>query len=47
MTVRDNTIAAKGLGDFFRRLGKKGPTVSKRMAKKRIKENGTSFADWY
>ena len=33
MTVIDNTIKGEGLGDFFKNLGKKGLTVSKRMAK--------------
>ena len=33
MVVSDNTIKAKGLGDFFRNLGKKGLNVSKKMAK--------------
>ena len=33
MIVSDNTIKAKGLGDFFKNLGKKGLNVSKKMAK--------------
>ena len=33
MVVSDNTIKAKGLGDFFRNLSKKGLNVSKKMAK--------------
>ena len=33
MTVSDNTIQAEGLGDFFKKLGKKGLNVSKKMAK--------------
>ena len=33
MIVSDNTIQAEGLGDFFKRLGKKGINVSKKMAK--------------
>ena len=34
MPVSDNTIKAEDLGDFFKKLGKKGLNVSKRMAKK-------------
>ena len=37
MTVSDNTIQAEGLGDFFKNLGKKGPNVSKKMAKNVLK----------
>ena len=33
MIVSDNTIQAQGLADFFKNLGKKGPNVSKKMAK--------------
>ena len=33
MIVSDNTIQAEGLSDFFKSLGKKGPNVSKKMAK--------------
>ena len=33
MIVSDNTIAAEGLGDFFKNLGKKGLNVSKNLAK--------------
>ena len=33
MTVSDNTIAAEGLGEFFWNLIKKGPNISKSMAK--------------
>ena len=33
MIVSDNTINAEGLGDFFRKFGKKGLDVSKKMAK--------------
>ena len=29
MTLNDKTIKAKGLGDFFKNLGKKGLNVSK------------------
>ena len=34
MTVNDNTIAAKGFGDLFKPLFKKGLNVSKKMEKK-------------
>ena len=37
MTVSDNTIQAEGLGDIFKILGKKGPNVSKKMAKNVLK----------
>ena len=37
MIVSDNTIQAEGLGDFFKNLGKKGLNVSKKMAKKVLK----------
>ena len=33
MTVSDNTIVAESLSDFFKNLGKKGPSVSKKMVK--------------
>ena len=33
MTVGDNTITAEALGDYFMNLDKKGPNVSKKMAK--------------
>ena len=33
MIVSDNTIQAEGLGDFLKNLGKKGLSVSKKMAK--------------
>ena len=32
--VSDNKKQAERLGDFFKSLGKKGPNVSKKMAKK-------------
>ena len=32
-TVSDTTILAEGWGDFFKNLGKKGLSVSKKMAK--------------
>ena len=40
MIVTDNTIQAEGLGDFFKSLGKKGLTVSKKMAKNVISNPG-------
>ena len=43
MIVSDNVIQAEGLGDFFKKLGKKGLNVSKKMAKKRIKQPWTSL----
>ena len=33
MTVSDNTKKFGGLGEFFKNLGKKGPNLSKKMAK--------------
>ena len=33
MIVKDNTIQAENLGDFFKNLGKKRVNVSKKMAK--------------
>ena len=43
MTVTDNTKQAEGLGDSFKILCEKGLNVSKKMAKKRIKEPGRSL----
>ena len=37
MTVSNNTIKAKGLGDVFKNLGKRGLNVSKKMAKNVLK----------
>ena len=37
LTVSDNTIQAKGLGDFFKNFGKKGFKISKKMAENVIK----------
>ena len=34
LTVSDNPFQAEVLGDFFKNLGKKGPYVLKKMAKK-------------
>ena len=33
MTVSGNTIQAEGPGDFLKKLGKKGPNVSQKIAK--------------
>ena len=54
INVTDNTIAAEGLGVFYKNLVKKGLTVSKKMAKNVLKNpgraleigaiNGTAFA---
>ena len=43
MTVSDNRIQGEGLGDFFRNLGKKGPNVRKKIAKKRFKNPGPAL----
>ena len=43
MTVSDNTMKAEGLGDFFRKLGEKGPNVSKKMAKNVITYPGSAL----
>ena len=43
MIVSDNTIQAEGLGDFFRKLGKKGLNVSKKMAKNVLSNPGRAL----
>ena len=43
MIVSDNTIKAKGLGDFFKNLGKKGLNVSKKMAKNVLSNPGRAL----
>ena len=43
MIVSDNTIQAKGLGYFFKNLGKKGLNVSKKMAKNVLKNPGRAL----
>ena len=43
LTVSDNTIQAEGLGDFFKKLGKKGLNVSKEMAKNVLKNPGRAL----
>ena len=40
MSVSDNKPEAEGLGDFFKNLGKKGLSVSKKMAKNVISNPG-------
>ena len=37
MTVSDNTLKSEKLADFFKNLDKKGPDVSKKMAKHVLK----------
>ena len=37
MSVSDNTIQAEDLGEFSKKLGKKGLSISKKMAKKVLK----------
>ena len=43
MIVSDNVIQAEGLGDFFKNLGKKGLTVSKKMAKNVLSNPGRAL----
>ena len=43
MIVRDNTIAAKTFGDFFKNLCKKGLNVSKEMARNVLKKQGRAL----
>ena len=43
MTVSDDTIKAEDLGDFFKNLGKKGPNVSKKMAKNVLSNPGRAL----
>ena len=43
MIVSDNTIQAESLGDFFKNLGKKGLSVSKKMAKNVLSNPGRAF----
>ena len=43
MTASDNRLIAKGLGDFFKNLGKKGLNESKKMAKNVLKNRGRAF----
>ena len=33
MTLSDNTIKAESLGDFFKKMGRKGLNVTKKLAK--------------
>ena len=43
MIVSDNTLQAEGLSDFFKNLGKKGPNVSKKMAKNVLSNPGRAL----
>ena len=43
MTVSDNTMQAERLGDFFKNLCKKGPNVSKKLAKNLSSNPGLDF----
>ena len=43
LTVSDNTIQGESMGDFFKNLGKKGPNVSKKMAKNKISNRGRAL----
>ena len=43
MIVSDNVIQAGGLGYFFKKLGKKGLNVSKKMAKNVINNPGRAL----
>ena len=43
MTVSDNTIKSKSLGDFFGDLGKKGFIVSKKLAKNALSNQGRAL----
>ena len=43
MIVSDKVIQAEGLGDFFKKLGKKGPNVSKKMAKNVLTNPGRAL----
>ena len=43
MTVSDNTIVAESLGDFFKKLSKKGLIVSKKKAKNVLKNPGRAL----
>ena len=43
MIVSDNVIQAEGLGDFFKNLGKKGISVTKKMAKNVLSNPGRAL----
>ena len=45
MTVGDNTTQAKGSGDFFENLGKKGLNLSKKNGEKCFKNPSRSLED--
>ena len=40
MTFSDNTVQTEGLGNFFKNLGRKALTISKKMAKNVLKNLG-------
>ena len=41
--VRDNTIKAEGIGDFFKNLVRKGLNLSKKMAKNVLKNTSRAL----
>ena len=43
MTVSNNTIAAEGLGNFFKDLGEEGMNGSKEIAKSGLKNPGRAL----
>ena len=43
--VIDNTLAAEGLGDFFKNLGKKELNISKKLAKDVLNNPGRALGD--
>ena len=43
LIVRDNTVAAESLGDFFKSLGKKGLNGSKKIARKFLENLGNPW----
>ena len=43
MIVSDNVIQAEGLGSFFKNLGKKGLSISKKMAKNVLSNPGRAL----
>ena len=43
MNVSNNTIQSEGRGDFFKKLGKRGLNVTKKMAKNVLKNPGRAL----
>ena len=43
MIFSDNVIQAKGFGDFFKNIGKKGLTITKKMAKNVLSNPGRAL----